>query len=61
MSWVLLKNSNAVQMLQKLAILQTKLSELVVKQKYNDMQMKLRMAGIEEKKDEKNGRKSTGD
>lgn len=51
MAWVLLKNSGALQLLQKLSVLQVKLTELAARQKMNDMQMKLNMLGTE-----KNGR-----
>ena len=49
MAWVLLKNSGALQLLQKLSVLQVKLTELAARQKMNDMQMN--MLGTE-----KNGR-----
>jgi len=43
MGWIPLKDTNAVRMLEKLSELQLKLTELVVKQKYNNLQGKLNM------------------
>ncbi len=43
MAWVLLKNSGAVKLLEKLAALQVKLTELLIRQKMNSAQMKLNM------------------
>jgi len=64
MSWLLLKDSNAIQMLQKLSTLQVKLTELAAKQKYNNLQMKLNMLRTENKQIESgsnDGKKPRGD
>jgi len=43
MTWEKLKDINAITFLQKLALLQTKLTELVAKQKALSIQMKVNM------------------
>lgn len=51
MAWILMKDSGAVQMISKLSVLQAKLTELVIRQKMNNAQMKLNMLRAGKKDD----------
>lgn len=60
MSWVPLHKAGSVQILQKLAVLQTKLTELATKQKYNNLKMKVSMLHASKEKGSDDGTKPTG-